>query len=88
MKDIKDGEHHRAKAVRDLTSVLVTPLDPAHGQDVSIFHFAGPSSKPLAVSREDGAKITALMAGLVKGRHVVLSAVDNDSQMIRVSISQ
>ena len=88
MKDIKDGDHRRAKSVRDLTSVLVTPLDPVQGQDVSIFHFTGPSSKPLAVSREDGEKIKALMAGIVRGRHVVLSAVGDDSQMIRVSISQ
>lgn len=84
---VDDGEHRRKKAMRDLTSVLVTPLDPEHGQDVAIFHFQGPAEKPLAVSREDGAKIMALMANMVKGRHVVLSSADDDVH-IRVSISQ
>lgn len=83
----RDGDHHRSKALRELTSVVVTPLDPEHGQDVSIFHFQGPASKPLAVSREDGAKIMGLMANMVKGRHVVLSS-EGDDEHIRVSISQ
>jgi hypothetical protein len=84
----RDGDHHRSKALRELTSVVVMPLDPPEqGQDVSIFHFQGPASKPLAVSREDGAKIMALMANMVKGRHVVLSNAGDDVH-IRVSISQ
>jgi len=87
MKNIDDGKHHRSKAVRDLTSVIVTPLEPKHGQDIQIFHFQGADTKPLAVSREDGAKIMALMSNMVKGRHVVLSSA-NDGVHIRVSVSQ
>lgn len=82
--ELNDGAHSKS-AWRELTSVVVTPLDESYSGTATVFHLT--DAKPLAVSPEDGEKIKALIAGdRLSGRTLVLSPFDG--VRIRVSITQ
>ena len=71
-----------------MTKCIVTPLQPPFNQDVTLIDMAGDGDKTLAVSREDAAKIFALLGGFPIKRTIILSPVPGDELKIEVSALQ
>jgi hypothetical protein len=77
---IDDGQQRH----RYLFTVSVTPLQPPFQDDVMFFKF-NEFDKQLAVSKQDGEKIKAMLSNAPVGREIVLA---KDGDMICVYVAQ